>query len=131
MGETGEDRGLVGFRLIKQSALKIADPIHDFQDFVTQIETGVECDLIVPAARAVNACAFVAEKTDQFRFDVHVDVFEGDIVFDFSLFDHFLHIVEFGDDLFGGFPGDDPGGAQHCRMRFAAHDVVFIQPFVE
>ena len=109
----------------------MTDSVDDFENFVAQIETGVEGDLIVSAASAVDTRAFIAEQADEFSFDVHVDVFEGNVEFDFSLFDHFLDIIELGDDVFGGFFRDNSGCAEHGCMSFAAHDIMLIEPFVK
>ena len=131
MREARKNRGFVRFRLSEQCVLKMTDSVDDFENLVAQIETGVERDLIVSAACAVDACAFIAEQPDEFRFDVHVNVFEGNVEFDFSLFDHFPDFIEPGDDVFGGFFRDNTGCAEHGCMSFAAHYVMLIEPFVK
>ena len=75
--------------------------------------------------------AFIAQNADKGAFDVHVDIFKGDIVFKIPGFDTPEDIGQFLSDGFGGSFGNDPLFGKHGHMSDAAHDVMLVKPLIE
>ena len=131
MGEARHDRARIRIGLRDERALKMADPLDEFVNFIAQIEPDVQCDLVVAAARGVDAGTLRAEGVDERALDVHVDVLHRDVVFEIPGVDPFLDLVEFRADRFRGRFRDDLLRRQHRDVCLVSHDVEMIKPLIE
>ena len=126
MRKTGQNGPFVRLRLRNQRLLKGTDAVHQMKNLVAQIKPDVKVHLIVAAAGGMDTRAFVAEHFDQFGLDVHVNVFEFHLIFEVAGFDLSADLVKPGADRLRGRLRDNPGCAEHERMRLAAFDIVLI-----
>ena len=92
---------------------------------------GIERDLIVAAARRMQAPARLADGLGQALLDIHVDILEIHGEVEFPLLDFLQNILEALDDfIFIGF-ADDTAFREHRRVGDGASNVLVVHALVK
>ena len=91
----------------------------------------VERDLVVAAARRVQAAAGLADGVGQALLDVHVDVFEVDGELEVALLDLLQDVLEPRDDLIAVLVRDVAAFREHRRMRNGTSDILVVHALIE
>src|SRR5436190_5303669 len=128
MSVTGHDKIDMFFGETKQGALQIPQARRHFRDLRLDVETQIERDLIVAAARRVQFRTSGANSFRQRRFDVHVDILERLVPLKSSRIDFFLNFAQSVIDLTVFIGRNDAGLREGGSMRERASDVVPIKP---
>ena len=118
-------------RRLDERALQVLDLLLHSHDLAAHVHVRVERDLVVAAARRVQAAAGLADGVGQALLDVHVDVLEIDGELELPSLDLLEDVLEAGDDLVAVLLCDDAAFREHRGMRDGASDVLVVHALVE
>ncbi len=118
-------------RRLDERALQVLNLLLHSHDLAAHVHVRVERDLVVAAARRVQAAAGLADGVGQALLDVHVDVLEIDGELELPSLDLLEDVLEAGDDLVAVLLCDDAAFREHRGMRDGASDVLVVHALVE
>ena len=116
---------------LDERALEVLDLLLHGHDLAAHVHVRVERDLVVAAARRVQAAAGLADGVGQAPLDVHVDVLEVNGELEVALLDLLQDVLEPRDDLIAVLVRDDAAFREHRRMRDGASDVLVVHALIE
>ena len=130
MRVAGNEHAGIFFAERDERALQIGDFAEQQSNFIAQPEAHVERDLVVAGAGGVEFGAG-GNAPGQLRLDVHVDVFEFGLPFEFAGGDFRADGVESANDGDAFLFGQHADFVEHVRVGHRAEDVVPPEPPVE
>ena len=131
MREARHHAGREGERLLGERRLQPGELPVEGVDRVARPEPHIGRDLVVARARGVEPPRRRADEVGEPLLDVHVDVFERPREREGAALDLGRDGLEPALDRGHILARQDPGGAEHRRMRQGAADVVGSKPLVE
>ena len=103
----------------------------EFLYCVAQVQPDIKSHLVVPGTGSVQALAYVAKALREFRFDEHVDIFCSHVELQLAAFDICEDLFQTTDKLQAVVHADYALFAEHCGMRDAALDILFVHSSVK
>ena len=131
MRETGKHRLGFALRDFQDGSLQRADRRSDVVERLAHEQPHIGSDLIVARPSGVQALAGIADSLGEYRFDVHVHVFERGTPLEVAGLDVGEDPLEPDDDGVAILRGQHPDLGEHCRVRDRAPDVVLRKPAIE
>ena len=131
VGEAGHDRGGMFVCAHHQRFAQSVQPRKRAVGRIAHPKAEIGCDLIVAAARSVEASGGCADQFGQPRLDRHVNVFEVPVFGDAIGFVFARNLVEPAENRGAILLADDPVCAEHLCMCLRGADVLPPQGLVE
>ena len=112
--------------LYSQRLHKAKDQLDDLLDLLLDVQTHIECNLIVSRTAGVQTLAGITDALGQQLLDVHVDVLVIERELNLAVLDILEDALQTFDDLFGLMLLDDALLAQHGSVRDRSGDIFLI-----
>ena len=112
--------------LCRQRLHKAKDQLDDLLDLLLDVQTHIECNLIVSRTAGVQTLAGITDALGQQLLDVHVDVLVIERELNLAVLNILEDALQTFDDLFGLMLLDDALLAQHGSVRDRSGDIFLI-----
>ena len=112
--------------LCRQRLHKAKNELDDFLDLFLDVQTHIECNLIVSRTAGVQTLAGITDALGQQLLDVHVDVLVIERELYLAVLDILQNALKTLNDLFGLMLLDDALLTQHGSVRDRAGDIFLI-----
>ena len=130
MRVAGHDRVGVFLRLVAEDGNQLLELADEARAFPAQRQADIERDLIVAAARRVQALARVADAGGQLALDEGVNILRVRVDMQRAAFNIRSNFFKLRADFVALALRDDAAGAKHRRVRDAALNILFDHPAV-
>ena len=126
MGIARHNRIKILTALYSQRLHKAKNQLDDLLDLLLDVQTHIECNLIVSRTAGVQTLAGITDALGQQLLDVHVDVLVIERELNLAVLDILEDVLQTFDDLFGLMLLDDTLLAQHGSVRDRSGDIFLI-----
>ena len=126
MGVARHNRIEILTALYSQRLHKAKDQLDDLLDLLLDVQTHIECNLIVSRTAGVQTLAGITDALGQQLLDVHMDVLVIERELHLAVLDILQNALKTLNDLFGLMLLDDALLTQHGSVRDRAGDIFLI-----